>query len=272
MAQTFRFALLYYSHIMSKYYPLIGIPCRSDNSGIYAGRPINALNSSYTNAVIAAGGLPIMIPLHLTDEQIEQVFNQVDGLLFSGGGDIEPSFYNETPQVDNLSDVEVPRDTLEIKLMQLAVERKKPFFGICRGIQVMNVANGGNLWQDVARQNHQAFRHDFYYSDPHAYPRNHLAHEVMLEKSSLIHEIVQTDYLVVNSLHHQAAKDVPDNLKITGQSEDNAVEVLEVIDHPFGLGVQWHPEELVKEHESARQMFAAFVEATRQHVIRSPKP
>ena len=243
-------------------HPLIGITCRADTTtGVYPGRPINVQTDSYINAVLQAGGLPILIPVQIQGELLETLFRQVDGLIFSGGGDIDPTLYGETPQLDNLNEIQPARDTLEIKLMQLATQAGKPFFAICRGIQVMNVANGGSLWQDVARQKPQAIRHDYFHGD--AQPRDYLAHEVTLEPSSLLGKILETDRLPVNSLHHQGVKRAAPPLRAVGYAADGLVEVLEARDHPFGLGVQWHPEELVANQETARKMFAAFVEAAR---------
>lgn len=190
------------------------------------------------------------------------MFNQVDGLLFTGGGDVDPTFYNEAPAVDNLSDVQKVRDIHEIELMRLAMEMQKPFFAICRGIQIMNVAVGGTLWQDIARQYHQPIRHDFYYTD-NRFPRYYIAHDVKVKNESLLGQILGQDRISVNSLHHQGIKNVAPVLRVSALADDGLVEALEVKDHPFGLGVQWHPEELIDEHESARKIFAAFVETVR---------
>jgi putative glutamine amidotransferase len=247
---------------MSDYYPIIGVPCRPDVSGLYPSRPINAQNQTYINAIIQAGGIPILIPVEITGKLLETVLHQVNGLVFSGGGDIDPIYYNESPMTDNLSDIQKDRDELEFQLIRLAIESHKPFFAICRGIQVMNVAIGGNLWQDLASQCPQAMRHDYYYQDEQL-PRNYIAHEVKLEKSSLLSKILETDRLSVNSLHHQAAKEIAPSLRAAGYADDGIVEVLEAPNHPFGLGVQWHPEELVAEQETARKIFAAFIEVSR---------
>lgn len=247
---------------MASHYPLIGIPCRADSSSTYPGRPINAQNNSYIKAIVQAGGLPILIPVQVRGTLRQALFQQVDGLLFTGGGDIDPAYYNQSPQVDNLDHVQKIRDELEIELMRLAIQARKPFFAICRGIQVMNVAGGGNLWQDLASQVPTAMRHDYFYEEIH-FPRNYLAHEVTFDKTSLLGRILKMGRLPVNSLHHQAVKDVPASLRVVGCADDGVIEVLEALDHPFGLGVQWHPEELVAEQEAAREMFSAFVEASR---------
>ncbi|NJN97696.1 MAG: gamma-glutamyl-gamma-aminobutyrate hydrolase family protein [Anaerolineales bacterium] len=243
-------------------HPLIGIPCRPDvTGGIYPGRTINVQNDSYINAVIQAGGLPVLIPLQVQGELLEELFQRLDGLIFSGGGDIDPACYGETPQVDTLDEINPLRDEVEIRLMQLATERGKPFLAICRGIQVMNVANGGSLWQDIFRQKPQAIRHNYYSTDTR--PRDYLAHDVTLEPGSLLSRILDADRLPVNSLHHQGVKQVGSRLRAVGHAADGLVEVLEVPNHPFGLGVQWHPEELVDSQPEARQLFAGLVSAAR---------
>lgn len=247
---------------MSQYRPIIGIPCRSDTSGLYPGRPVDAQNVAYSDAVIQSGGIPILLPVFLTGEMLHTLFNQIDGIIFSGGGDIDPTFYDQPPLVENLSDVQIARDEHEIGLMRLAIHQYKPFFAICRGVQVMNVAAGGDLWQDLASQNPDTIRHDFYYHDDQL-PRNYIAHEVRLEQESRLRLILQDNCVRVNSLHHQAIRQVAPSLKAVGRAKDGVVEVLEVPDHPFGVGVQWHPEELYAEHIEARKMFDAFIDAAR---------
>ncbi len=244
---------------MTHSHPLIGLPARPSQS--QSGSALNVISSSYINAVIQASGLPVLIPWQMEDDLLTEILARLDGLLFCGGGDLNPAWYHETPQVDNLAEVQPERDRLELALMQLALQRGKPFLAICRGIQVMNVAGGGNLWQDIAAQNPQALRHDYYYRDRH--PRDYLAHEVRLEESSRLSQILKTDRLPVNSMHHQGLKTIAPGLKAVGYTADGLVEVLEAPEHPFGLGVQWHPEDLIEQQESARQLFGAFIEAAR---------
>lgn len=247
---------------MVNYCPIIGIPCRHDTSGLYPGRPVDAQNITYSRAVLDSGGIPILIPVEVTGEKLKSLFDRVDGLLFTGGGDVDPLFYNQTPQVDNLADIQRERDEHEINLLQMAVETNKPFFAICRGIQVMNVAAGGDLWQDLATQNPHTLRHDFYYQDDQL-PRNYIAHQVQVDASSLLYNIVQTDRVPVNSLHHQAIKKISPRLKASGLAEDGVVEAVEIPNHPFALGVQWHPEELYLEQSEAKKLFDAFINASR---------
>lgn len=240
--------------------PLIGIPCRSDGSMLYQGRHINAQNSSYIRAVIDAGGVPFLIPLEARDEILRMLFDQAAGILLTGGGDIAPQFFGETAYAP-LDDVQSARDELELALVRWALEESKPLFGICRGIQVMNVAAGGSLFQDIAAQCPEADKHDYFYSQD--YPRDFLAHSVAIEPDSRLGELLSTDHLPVNSLHHQALRTVPLAYRAVAHSPDGIIESIEVPDHPFAVGVQWHPEELVASQESARQLFLAFVDVCR---------
>lgn len=248
---------------MNQYQPLIALTCRPDLSAVYEGRPVNAQNPAYTDAILAAGGIPILIPVEVSGDQLAALFKRIDGLLFAGGGDVHPSFYGEKQVVDKLYDVQRRRDELEIRLMQWAMSQGKPFFAICRGIQVMNVAAGGTLWQDISTQYSTSLRHDYYYTVDGSFARDHLAHDVEIEANSRLGEIVDRPRLTVNSLHHQAAREVPDSLRVVARAGDGLIEAIEKPDHPFALGVQWHPEELVDHQEVSRRMFAALVNTSR---------
>ncbi len=241
-------------------WPLVGIPCRGDTLMSQKGRPINAQNSSYIKAVIAAGAAPFLIPIEARNEVLRTLYEQADGILLAGGGDIAPHLFGEAPH-PSLGDVQLARDELEFALARWALQESKPLFGICRGIQVMNVAAGGSLYQDIADQYPAADRHDYFHDK--GYPRDYLAHSVHIEPDSRLRQVLQADRLSVNSLHHQALKQVPATFQIVARSPDGVIEGIEAPDHPFAVGVQWHPEELVDGHESARRLFLAFVDACR---------
>jgi putative glutamine amidotransferase len=236
--------------------PLIGIPCRSDGSMLYKGRHINAQNSSYISAIMHAGGAPFLIPVEARDQVLRILFERADGILLTGGGDIAPQFFGEAPHAA-LDDVQSARDELEFALVEWALEEKKPLFGICRGIQVMNVAAGGSLYQDIASQCPYAQRHDYFYSQD--YPRDFMAHPVHVEPDSRLRGALGVDHLRVNSLHHQALRDVAGTYQVVCRSPDGIVEGIEMPGHPFAIGVQWHPEELVASQDAARRLFLDFV-------------
>jgi putative glutamine amidotransferase len=240
--------------------PLIGMPCRGDGSEVYQGRPINAQNSSYIRAVVDAGGVPFLIPLEARDAVLRDLFAQASGILLTGGGDIAPQFLGETSHLP-LSDVQSARDELEFTLVHWALEESKPLFGICRGIQVMNVAAGGSLYQDISSLCPGADKHDYFYSQN--YPLDFLAHPVDIETDSRLSAVLKSARVPVNSLHHQALREVASTYRTVAHSPDGTIEGIEVPDHPFAIGVQWHPEELVTSQQTAQRLFLAFVDACR---------
>lgn len=235
--------------------PLIGITAGHGKNNY--DQPIIQLLRTYIDATINAGGAPIIIPPELPEEGWQELYKRLDGIIFSGGGDIAPELSRSEyhPHVDQ---IDSERDTIEIPLMQLAAADGKPFLGICRGLQVANVALGGTLYSHVEDQLEGGMKHDYYPE----YPRNKLAHAVQITEGSRLAEIVGTPILDVNSLHHQGVKDVAPSLKVTAYAPDGLVEGLELPDHPFGIAVQWHPEWL-QEHAPMREIFRAFVEAAK---------
>lgn len=240
--------------------PLIGVPCRGDGSTSYKECHMNTQNSSYVRAIINAGGAPFLIPLEACDDVLRILFEQADGILLTGGGDIDPRFFGKAPH-PSLRDVQPARDELELTLSRWALNEGKPLFGICRGIQVMNVAAGGTLYQDIASQLPGADQHDFPYDSDS--PRDLLAHQVNVEPDSRLGATLGNGYLPVNSSHHQALKHVPPVYRVVAHSPDGVIEGIEAPHHPFAVGVQWHPEELVAGQDAAQRLFLAFVIACR---------
>ena len=215
--------------------PLIGITASRIHN--HASESMIALNEAYSRAVARAAAIPVTIPLGLQDEALIELLSRLDGVLFSGGGDVETSRYHgvDHPRVDG---VDPDRDRIEILLVGHVVQRGIPFLGICRGIQVINVALGGTLFSDVADQHGSAIRHDCYPDIPRDYP----AHEVELAAGSRLAQILGVRRVATNSLHHQAVRQLVPGLTATAYAPDNLVEACEIPDHPFGLAVQWHPE------------------------------
>lgn len=216
--------------------------------GVTAGRELSrmqveqhALSEKYTQAIQMAGGIPVIIPTGLDDSTTADLFQKLDGLLLTGGGDIDPVIFNGEPH-PNVYGIDHQRDFLEIELVRLASHSGTPFLGICRGAQVINVALGGTLYTDIAAQLQDSERHDYY---PNI-PRNKIAHKLNIDNGSLLAKLAGGKRLSVNSLHHQGLKDVPPYLHPVAWSTDELVEAVELENHPFGLGVQWHPEWLVE--------------------------
>lgn len=214
-----------------------------------------SVGESYIQAVIKAGGLPVVIPVGLSEQETKALFDRLDGLLLTGGADVDPARFGGLPH-PRVYGIDPRRDAMEIQLAQMSAQRGKPFLGICRGIQVINVALGGTLYTDIADHKQNALRHDWF---PNV-PRDYLAHSVSLDESSRLAQILGGPACEVNSLHHQGLLEVAPGLNAVAFSPDALVEAVELPDHPFGLGVQWHPEWL-QEHLPQRQLFQALIQA-----------
>ncbi len=240
---------------MSK--PIIVLPAASFEAEISPGNRVNLWGQlpSYSGAVRKAGGIPIIIP-PAGKEELARIAELADGLLLCGGGDVHPSFYGEEP-TEWLVRVDQERDWMEIFLARKFMELGKPILGICRGIQVLNVAFGGTLFQDISRQRPGSIPHSFM---PPDYPPDHIAHAVSLEPGSMLASILGCSSLGVNSRHHQAVRDVAPGFRAVAWAEDGVVEAIER-EEPgsFALGVQWHPENF-SGHPMAK-IFEAFVRA-----------
>jgi putative glutamine amidotransferase len=231
--------------------PLIGIT--TNQSKTPYGQPTVMLMQSYINAVIGAGGVPVLIPSLIPDDGWDTVYSRLDGILFSGGGDIGLEYSPGEPH-PRIDDIDLARDSMELKMVRAAASDGKPFLGICRGCQVMNVALGGSLYTHIPDQLPNAL--------DHSYPGNMrtlLVHEIKIEEGTRFAEIFGEPIIKVNSLHHQGLKDIAPSIRVAGHAPDGLVEAIELPDHPFGLAVQWHPEWLI-DQEGTRNLFKKFVE------------
>ncbi len=232
--------------------PIIGIT--SNQLPNSYGQPIVQLNQAYVDAIAQAGGVPVVIPSSLAGDGWETLYARLDGILFSGGGDIAVErFAGEAhPRID---DVEPERDSIELSLLHAAAAGGKPFLGICRGCQLVNVGLGGTLYTHLPDQLPGAL--------DHAYPGNRrkvLVHEVQIEEGTMAASVLEEPIVRVNSHHHQGLKDIAPDLKVAGRAPDGLVEAIELSEHPFGLAVQWHPEWLT-DQPSTRSLFRKFVQA-----------
>jgi putative glutamine amidotransferase len=232
--------------------PLIGITTNQSQNAY--GQPTIMLMQSYVNAVIGAGGVPVLIPSLIAEDGWDAVYSRLDGILFSGGGDISLQYFAGEPH-PRIDGVDLVRDAIELKLVNTAASDGKPFLGICRGCQVVNVALGGTLYTHIPDQFSHALDHD--------YPGNKrtvLVHQVKIDEGTRMAEIYGEPIIKVNSLHHQGLKEIAPSLRVAGHSPDGLVEAIELPDHPFGLAVQWHPEWLT-DQEPTRNLFRKFIEA-----------
>jgi putative glutamine amidotransferase len=237
--------------------PVIGIPCGIEPHPWYT--PANGIPVSYLRAIEAAGGIPLLIHLTRDEDVLDFHFRRCDGLLLAGGDDVDPASYGHERRP--WLGVTTPlRDEVEIALARRAIEERMPLLGICRGIQSLNVALGGTLYQDIAAELPDALDHregwDLQRTDV-------LAHPILVERDSWLAARLGTTELQVNSLHHQALRDVAPALRVTARAPDGVVEAVEG-GPGFVAAVQCHPEELVERVDPRwAAMFAAFVELAR---------
>lgn len=240
--------------------PVIGIT--TYNATNTNGNPIVAVQTAYVRAILQAGGLPALIPNQLREADWKSLYPRLDGILLTGGGDINIELFcgADHPEVDG---VDEERDSLELPLLRAAVDDGKPFLGICRGCQVVNVALGGTLYTHIPDQHENPLKHDWFTTDQ---PRDYLAHPVQVNPSSRLAAIFGETHLQVNSLHHQGIKDLAAPLQAVAHAPDGLAEAVELPSHPFGFAVQWHPEWLT-DQPATQRLFRAFVAAAGKEII-----
>ncbi len=216
--------------------------------------------TTYVDSLRRAGAVPVLIPPQ--PENASELVEDLDGLLLAGGDDCDPALYGEArhPSVEPM---DPRRQSNDLTLARAARERGIPTLGICLGVQVMNVAAGGTLIQDIA----SAVETDI---DHASEPADRHRHEVLIESGTRLGAILGARELNVNSSHHQAIGRVADGLRVTAHAPDGIVEGLEDPAHPFYVGVQWHPEDMPRE-ESASALFGAFVDAARKYAEHKKK-
>jgi len=210
-----------------------------------------------------AGGVPILIPIFDDLDELQTLLPRLDGLLLSGGIDVDPGNYHEEPH-PLLSETNPKLDTLEITMARWAYEENVPMLGICRGMQVLNVALGGSLYQDLGALYPNSLRHALW-----DLPRTTIGHSISIEAGSRMEQILGTSELRANSLHHQAVKTPGQGVRVSGRAEDGVVELIEVPGHRFMVGVQCHPEELYTNEPAWAHLFSSFIGACVTPVVRT---
>lgn len=211
-------------------------------------RPQTTLPASYAKAIEDAGGIPIILPIINQKTNIASLAQLADGFLFTGGDDIHPRYYGEEPLSDLILSPD-ERTDFEIALLIEVMRLRKALLGICLGAQLINVALGGNLYQDIAAQIPSSLNH-----------RSGSVHKISIKEGTLVYRILgEVKEIYVVSAHHQAVKSVGNGLVVSALSPDDVAEAVEIIDYPFLLGVQWHPEREL-DNEYSKKLFKAFVE------------
>jgi putative glutamine amidotransferase len=234
--------------------PLIGITTSRQYN--QRGHPQIYVTEPYVQSVVAAGGMPFLIPLGLPNDLLKDMISKMAGILLTGGGDIKPEIYGGEPH-PRVDDIDDDRDRVEFQVINETLRLRKPFLGICRGLQLVNVAAGGTLYTHILDQHPEAIEHS-YYPD---WPRDYIAHPVRVLPKSRLAEILASTHVQVNSQHHQGIRQLAPGLEATAFSPDGLIEGVEMTRYPFGLAVQWHPEWLQSQPEM-RSLFAAFVQAS----------
>ncbi len=233
--------------------PLIGITM---NLEVQPSRNMNILDQDYGKAVLKAGGIPV--PLLGIDDSIADLVKHVDGFLFTGGDDLHPDFYREKPLANaRLTFSPDERTRFEINLFKAATKAKKPVLAICHGAQLVNVALGGRLYQDIAQQ----FRHPIQHSPSHAGDK--VFHDIDILEGTRLSRIMGVSRIRVRSAHHQCVKNPGRGLHLSAVAHDKVIEALEPRSKHFLLAVQWHPEKTLNDRYT-KKLFSAFVNASKK--------
>jgi putative glutamine amidotransferase len=241
--------------------PLIGITTNhihSAESGF-----TNTLADAYVQAITAAGGVPVLLPAGIPTAALGDLRQQLNGILFSGGADVAPMLFGGHFH-SQVYGVDPARDALEIELVHIAVQTSWPLLAICRGVQVLNVALSGTLFTHIADQLDRPLEHD----NGKNHPRDYLAHSIKIEAGSKLERILGVPEMAVNSMHHQGIEFLSPCLHPSAFSPDGLVEAVEIPEHPFAVGVQWHPE-CLPESVQMQALFQAFVSAAGLQTIGS---
>src|SRR5690625_34206 len=211
--------------------PIIGIiPSIDEENSLYF------VHKDNVNAIKEAGGLPILLPYNFS--HINKLMNVIDGLYLTGGYDIDPTFFGEEPH-PNLGVINRIRDKFEIEFVQKFLTKRKPILAVCKGSQIVNIALGGDMYQDMYSQ----IRTPLLQHQQQAI-KQHASHFVKVVEGSLLHKLVGKSKIKVNSRHHQANRNIGNNLKVSGKSSDGIIESIEGKENSFLLGLQWHPENM----------------------------
>ncbi len=218
------------------------------------------MGRSYIEELRKVGAVPWVIPLVPHDpDTLQEIFDRLDGVFITGGVDVDPTRYGE-PKTSLCGTTDPDRDAVEIALLKHAMNRNLPVLAVCRGIQILNVTLGGTLYQDVSAQVPSALKHD-YFPTPARPSRKYLAHDIAVTSGTRLAHLLGDSRVPVNSMHHQAIKDLAPALITTARAPDGIIEAVEGTDTQFLVAVQWHPEELTETHPGQARLFTAFADA-----------
>jgi len=236
--------------------PVIGVPSNvlMDSHGAFPGTERAYVNQDYLDSLALAGAIPVVLPMVSEPEDLQAQLALVDGLMFSGGVDLDPLFYGEEP-VPGLGDTYPDMDRHQLPLARMARAAGLPTLGICRGMQILNVAAGGTLHQALERAPEPYLRH------VQTGWRHAVSHTVDLVEGTRLRRIFDRASVGVNSFHHQAVKALAPGFQVSARARDGVIEGIETLDGGFHLGVQWHPEGMVRKYPDMLRLFRELVEA-----------
>jgi len=221
----------------------------------YSHSVIESLSNDYVESVIKAGGVPVILPILSDEESIRRQIELLDGVLLSGGVDINPLVYNEEPS-PKLGYIFPDKDTFDLLIVKIAYELKKPILAICRGHQILNIAFGGTLYQDLSDMEGSYIKHQQQTKDGAA------SHTIDIIDGSILHNILGSS-IITNSFHHQAIKDLAPGFKVSAYSKDNVIEAIEKCNENFVIGVQFHPEIMATYNDdNMLKLFQSFIVAS----------
>jgi putative glutamine amidotransferase len=248
--------------------PTIGIPTQTQAAIPGQAPPAWIMGQAYVNVVAVEGAVPWLIPLLRDQETLRLIYDRVDGLFLAGGFDVDPSRYGEE-RLPVCGQSDAMRDEVEITLLHWAMADRKPVLGVCRGSQIINVAAGGTLYQDLSAQLPGVSKHD---CSPKAgvYERCSLIHEIELRAGSRLGKLLGVERAQVNSMHHQGFKSLGGGLAVAAMAPDGVIEAVESTTDQFLFGALWHPEELAATQPAMRRLITAFIDASREHLLRQP--
>jgi len=240
--------------------PLIGITTGEIRNLTEPWSPIIYGQSyTYSDAIIRAGGLPVLLPLTNDVEVLRQLYHKLDGLLFAGGNDLDPKLYGQEAYPETV-DFSPARDHVEVQLMKWTLADQKPILAICRGMQLLNVLGGGTLYQHIKKDLKQASDHEI---STRKKTLVDLAHQLSVEPTSKLAALIHSTTIAANTHHHQAIHRLADNLRVSARSEDGLIEVIEGDGEGYTMGIQCHPESLSSVEPKWDLVFAAFIESAR---------
>lgn len=233
--------------------PFIGITCdyMMSEKEISLGQERHFVSKDFVDAVIDSGGVPVLIPIINREEDMLKIIDTLDGIMLSGGFDVNPIYYGEEP-TKYVGFTYTPRDLCELFIVKAAIEKDMPILGISRGQQIITIAFGGKLYQDIS-ENEAA-----YINHVQRASINDIGHYINITPGTKLHKIFDTDKMLVNSFHHQAVKSIPKNFIISAASADGIIEAIEHISKPI-MAVQWHPELMMRKHPIMLKIFEEFI-------------